>query len=105
MRKVTVGIGELAGVDPNLFATAFETFRAAGHCPETELVIHWVEARWVCPKCARPMARGAVLRCPDCDVPGSLSTGDELMLERIELEVPDPHTLRASTGTNARFGD
>src|SRR5208283_4169622 len=101
VRKVTVGIGELAGVDPALFATAFETFRAAGPCRETELVIHWVEARWVCPTCARPITRGAVLRCPDCNGPGSLATGDELTLERIELEVPDPHTLRPTTGTSA----
>ncbi len=104
VRKVTVGVGELAGVDPDLFATAFETFRAASPFPEAQLVIHRVEARWVCSKCTRPIARGAVLRCVECDGPGHLETGDELVLERIELEVPEPHALRADIAAGARFG-
>jgi hydrogenase nickel incorporation protein HypA/HybF len=105
VRKVTVGMGELAGVDPDLFATAFETFRAAGPCRETELVIRWVEARWVCSNCARPFDRGAVLRCLDCQGPARLAAGDELTLERIELEVPEPQTLRGDRGTSAHSGN
>jgi hydrogenase nickel incorporation protein HypA/HybF len=106
VRKVTVGMGELAGVDPELFATAFETFRAtAGPCRETELVVRWVEARWLCPECARPIERGAVLRCQDCKKPARLAAGDELTLERIELEIPEPHILRADGGSGARPDD
>lgn len=94
VRKVTVGVGELAGVNPDLFATAFETFRAASPFPEAQLIIHRVAARWVCSKCNRPITCGAVLRCLECDGPGRLETGDELVLERIELEVPKPQALR-----------
>ena len=94
VRKVTVGIGELAGVDPELFATAFVTFRPASAHPEAELCIRWVEARWACTGCARPFERGAVLRCGTCGAPARLAAGDELILERIELEVPEPHALR-----------
>jgi Zn finger protein HypA/HybF involved in hydrogenase expression len=32
--------------------------------------------------------RGEVLTCPACELPARLSQGDEIMLDRIELEVP-----------------
>ncbi len=104
VRKVTVGMGELAGVDPELFATAFVTFRPASPCPEAELAIRWVEARWVCTACEHPIQRGAVLRCPDCGAPGRLAAGDELTLERIEMEVPEANSLRAGTTPGAGPG-
>src|SRR5271165_3202846 len=91
VRKVMVGLGELAGVDPELFKTAFMTFRPASPHPEAELSIRWVEASWVCAQCAAPFARGAVLRCSTCGAPGKLAAGDELILERMEMEVPEPH--------------
>ena len=105
VRKVTVGLGELAGVDPDLFATAFETFRAAGSCHEAELSIRWVEARWVCPPCSRSIPRGAVLRCPDCGAPAQLAAGDELTLERIELEIAEPRALEETPTKRAHAGD
>ena len=105
VRKVTVGLGELAGVDPELFMTAFLTFRVASVCPEAELSIRWVEARWVCTRCGRPVQKGAVLRCTDCGAPAQLAAGDELILERIEMEVPEPHALRDEGALRARPGD
>ena len=104
VRKVTVGVGELAGVDPELFTTAFMTFRAATAFPEAELTVRWVEARWVCTGCGAAFPRGSVLRCPGCGAPARLAVGDELTLERIEMEVPEPHTLRDGTTARARPG-
>jgi len=99
VRRITVGMGEQSGVDPELFARAFETFRAAGHLSEAELVLRPVPARWVCAACQESLERGSVLRCPACGAPGRLAAGDELLLERVELEVPQPHALRpAGTG-------
>lgn len=94
VKRITVGMGELAGVDPDLFTTAFETFRAVGHLADAELTLRRVPARWVCAACQRALERGAVLRCPACGAPGRLAAGDELLLERVELEVPEPHGLR-----------
>jgi len=102
VKRITVGVGELAGVDPDLFATAFETFRAAGHLQEAELAVHRLPARWVCAACERALERGAVLRCPACGAPGRLAAGGELLLERVELEVHEPHGLRAPGTTAAR---
>jgi hydrogenase nickel insertion protein HypA len=89
VQRVHVAIGELAGVDAELLHTAFTTFRAATVCDGADLEIRAVAADWRCPSCDRPLVRGAVLRCPDCGRPARLVAGDEIILERIELEVPD----------------
>ncbi len=89
VHKVHVCIGELAGVEVELLATAFTTFRPTTICADADLEIRRAPARWSCPKCSRTLAAGARLRCPDCAVPARLTEGDEIVLERIEMEVPD----------------
>jgi hydrogenase nickel incorporation protein HypA/HybF len=84
-----VRLGELSGVDPALLATAFDTFRERSVCEGASLAIERAAASWACPRCAAPVERGAVLRCARCGVPARLVEGDELILERIEMEVPD----------------
>jgi hydrogenase nickel incorporation protein HypA/HybF len=88
VRRVAVRIGALSGVEPELFATAFTLCRE-GILAEAELEIRRAEAVWACPKCSAPIPAGAVLRCPACDVPARLVTGDEIVLEQIEMEVAD----------------
>ncbi|MFO0583281.1 MAG: hydrogenase maturation nickel metallochaperone HypA [Anaeromyxobacter sp.] len=84
-----VRVGSMAGVDPELFQTAYDTFRAGTMCAEATLTLKKIEATWSCPGCKKPMARGAILRCPDCDRPARLDEGgDALMLDGIEMEVP-----------------
>ncbi len=89
VRRVHVAIGELAGVELQLLATAFETFRATTICADSELAIESRPARWVCPKCKTPIPRGAKLRCDPCESPARLDGGDEIMLQRIEMEMED----------------
>ncbi len=84
-----VSIGELAGVDPELFRTAYETFRAGTVCERAPLDVRHVAATWSCPRCHAPIPRGAVLRCAACGVPAQLDDGsDALTLDSIEMEVP-----------------
>jgi len=85
--NVRVRIGELAGVDPALLATAWDAFRAAGPCADASLEIVAVGATWECPRCGDAIARGALLRCARCDEPARLVCGDEIILERIEMEI------------------
>jgi hydrogenase nickel incorporation protein HypA/HybF len=87
--RLSVRLGALAGVDPALFASAFEICRAGTVCSGALLQLEHVEARWECPRCAKVLAPGSVLRCADCQQPGRLAAGDELFLDRIEMEVPD----------------
>ena len=57
VRRVHVRIGRLAGVEPELFRTAYDVFRMKTFCNDAPLVIED-------------------------------AAGDELLLERLELEVP-----------------
>ncbi|MGC3997081.1 MAG: hydrogenase maturation nickel metallochaperone HypA [Anaeromyxobacter sp.] len=89
VHALSVRIGELAGVDPELFQTAYETFRAGTLCAEAPLTLKKFAASWSCPRCKKPIARGAILRCEDCQVPAQLDEGgDALTLDGIEMEVP-----------------
>jgi hydrogenase nickel incorporation protein HypA/HybF len=87
VHRVDVAIGELAGVDCALLTTAFEVFRAGTICENAALQIERVAALWECPKCQHAIVRGGFLRCPSCNEPARLSAGDEIFLQRIELEV------------------
>jgi hydrogenase nickel incorporation protein HypA/HybF len=89
VHKLHVKIGELAGVEVDLLNTAFETFAERTICDGAELAIHTVDAAWACPSCNQRMSRGQVLRCSSCQRPARLVEGDEIILERIEMEAPD----------------
>ncbi len=84
-----VSLGEMAGVDAELFQTAYETFREGTLCAEASLEVVPVPARWECPSCGRTFEKGAILRCEACAVPARLSDrSDALLLESIDMEVP-----------------
>ncbi len=89
VHRLSVRVGELSGVDPELFRTAYETFREGTICARAPLDLRTIAATWSCPRCARPIARGGILRCADCGEPARLDDGgDALTLDGIELEVP-----------------
>jgi hydrogenase nickel incorporation protein HypA/HybF len=86
---LSVRVGELAGVDPELFQTAYDTFRAGTICAAASLTMKKIPATWACPTCRRPIPRGEVLRCPACGEPAKLDEGsDALTLDAVDLEVP-----------------
>jgi len=89
IHRITVRIGELAGVDADLLSSAFELVRGHSLCAEAELTINRVAARWDCAACGRVIEAAMPLCCPTCDEPARLSAGDEMYLDRIEMEVPD----------------
>ena len=86
VNRLHVAIGELSGVERELLQTAFETFRERSICSDAELTIRSVAASWTCPECARELDPEAVLRCTLCGRPARLRCGDEIVLERIEME-------------------
>jgi Zn finger protein HypA/HybF involved in hydrogenase expression len=75
-------------VEPDLLASAFSLVRERTVCQEADLAIEWVPTRWQCPRCETPIPAGEVLRCNRCQVPARLAAGDEIILERVEMEVP-----------------
>ena len=89
VHRLVVSIGELSGVDPELFQTAYDTFRAGTLCERTPLELRQVAARWACPSCGREIPKGEVLTCARCELPARIAAGgDEILLETIEMEVP-----------------
>jgi hydrogenase nickel incorporation protein HypA/HybF len=85
--RLKLRIGSLAGVEPELLASAFTLCRT-GLLQDAALEMERTEAAWGCPRCGTAIPAGAVLRCPACAVPARLVAGDELLLEQIEMEVP-----------------
>jgi hydrogenase nickel incorporation protein HypA/HybF len=87
VHRLTVAIGAVSGVEPRLFEAAFTLCRE-GLLADAELEIRRVEACWSCPGCGRDIASDSTLRCDLCGQPARLDAGDDLVLERIEMEVP-----------------
>jgi hydrogenase nickel incorporation protein HypA/HybF len=87
VHRLTVAIGTVSGIEPRLFKTAFTLCRH-GVLTDAELEIRRIEAAWFCPGCGRDVASGGALRCDPCGQAARLRTGDELVLEQIEMEVP-----------------
>ncbi len=85
--RVHVKLGELSGVDATLLATAYETFRDRTVCEAAPMVLDRVAPEWRCVRCDRALQNR--LRCDACGGPGKLTSGDEIVLQRIEMEVPD----------------
>jgi hydrogenase nickel incorporation protein HypA/HybF len=85
--RIAVRIGAMSGVEPELFASAFTLCRE-GMLADARLDIRRSEAVWACPRCEAAIPAGAVLRCAACDAPATMVTGDEILLEQIEMEVP-----------------
>jgi hydrogenase nickel incorporation protein HypA/HybF len=87
VHRLRVRIGMDAGVDVELFKTAYLTFRERTVCEHASLDVVTVPAEWACPACGRRIEPGHVLQCPDCRTPARLVAGDEIILDRIEMEV------------------
>lgn len=85
--RVEIALGRLSGVEPELLRSAFELFRERTVCASAALAIRSLEPTWACGECAEPVPPGGPLRCPACGKPARLVSGDEILLERLELEV------------------
>jgi hydrogenase nickel incorporation protein HypA/HybF len=85
--RLWVRLGEQSGVEPQLLATAYNTFRERTICEGAPMQLDRVAASWGCRRCESQVS--SALRCERCNAPMVLVTGDEILLSRIEMEVPD----------------
>jgi hydrogenase nickel incorporation protein HypA/HybF len=85
--RLEIRVGELSGVEVPLLETAWSLVRERSPCADAPLRVRRQPARWECSRCEEPVARGLALRCERCRAPARLACGDELVLERIEMEV------------------
>jgi len=87
VHRIQLRIGELSGVETDLLRSAYEVFRERSVCGSAELDISHAAASWVCSQCGETVETGGPLQCRLCSGPARLATGDEIVLERIEMEV------------------
>jgi hydrogenase nickel incorporation protein HypA/HybF len=88
IQQVHVRIGELSGVDVGLLDTAWRTFRVRTPCADADMTVQVVAARWGCRACGTSARQDGALRCANCQGPLTLAEGDEILLDRIVMEVP-----------------
>jgi len=94
--SITVRIGVLSGVEPDLLQQAFSLARGDGVAAQASLIIESLPVRVSCRQCG--MESDALpnrLLCAHCgDFHTRLISGDELLLASVELDVPSPATAQ-----------
>lgn len=88
IHSIHLRVGELAGIEVELLSSAFDMVREHTVCADAEVEIVTCPVQWQCSLCGRPIATGTALRCPDCAAPARMMSGDEIMLDRLEMEIP-----------------
>jgi hydrogenase nickel incorporation protein HypA/HybF len=81
LERVSVAVGELSAVEPDLLRFAWEAVVAGGPHEHAQLAIEWRPARQVCEACGEvpERASGTWLRlCPRCAGPLQVTGGQEL---------------------------
>ena len=87
VQGIRVRIGELSGVDPELLETAWRTFKVHTICEEAPMELEVVAATWECRECRQAAPPAGIRRCASCGGALKLVQGDEIVLERIVMEV------------------
>lgn len=89
---IRVRVGPLAGVVPELLAHAFPLAAAGSRMADAELALVAAPVRVLCERCgAESEAAMNRLLCGECgDWHTRIVSGDELLLESVELETASP---------------
>jgi hydrogenase nickel incorporation protein HypA/HybF len=91
LERVTIAVGELTAVEPDLLTFAWEALTKDGPDADSVLAVEWHPARQYCAGCRaeKSRAQGSWLRvCPDCGMPLEVSGGQELDVLRVVF-LPD----------------
>ena len=89
--RIVVKLGPLSGVEAPLLQNAYPLAAAGTVAENAELMIDVAPVRVRCSQCgAESDAEPNRLLCRECgDFRTNIVSGDELLLERVELETPD----------------
>ncbi|WP_456371386.1 hydrogenase maturation nickel metallochaperone HypA [Thermodesulfatator atlanticus] len=89
--SITVRIGEVAGVEEEIFAFAFEVYKKENPLfKKSELKIEKIPARKKCLACGEEFQGLSLKKCPRCGKEQfSYTGGDELQIAKVELMVED----------------
>jgi hydrogenase nickel incorporation protein HypA/HybF len=86
--KVSVRIGDLAGLDPDALSFCFEALTKETDLESAILEIEWKPRRHRCPRCASEfLVLNYETSCPECGEELTVFlSGDELELAYLEME-------------------
>ncbi len=89
--RVTLKIGALSNIVPELLETSFHTFKKTHPLLETsDLVIEKIPIRLECRTCGYTLETDKLSRtCPECTNIMTILEGEELVIRDVELDVPD----------------
>jgi len=87
VKRVAVRLGELSGVEAELFEYAYEMARTGTLCAAAELVVTRVPAVFRCPECDSQLDHRVSLECSQCGAAGRLSEGNDIMFDQMEIEI------------------
>jgi hydrogenase nickel insertion protein HypA len=91
LESVTVIVGDLAAVEPDLLEFAWQALVAASPDADARLIVDWRPARQHCAACGEvpERAAGSWLRlCPRCGDPLAVTGGDELEVRTVVFGTP-----------------
>jgi hydrogenase nickel incorporation protein HypA/HybF len=97
LEAVTVAIGDLAAVEPELLEFAWRATVDATPDAAAPLLVQWHPALQVCAECGEVPERapGSWMRlCPRCDRPLAVTGGDELDVVRVAFIEATPAGAR-----------
>lgn len=99
VNRITLRIGVLSGVEPDLLQQAFSLARAGGVAAQATLVIEALPVKVSCQHCGRESeAKPNRLLCAYCgDFHTRLISGDELLLASVEMDIPSPANTRQTS--------
>jgi hydrogenase nickel incorporation protein HypA/HybF len=92
VKRITVEVGPLSGIEPALLASAFEILRTGSYAAQAALSIESPAVMIHCVTCdAQTSVEPNRLVCALCgDFRTRVVAGDELRLCRVELQMPQP---------------
>ena len=91
LETVSVAVGELSAVEPDLLVFAWHALTQGGPDAASRLEVEWRPARQFCTGCNadKPRSPGSWLRlCPECGMVLAVSGGDELDVLQVTF-LPD----------------
>jgi len=88
---VTLRVGRLSGVVPELLKTAFDTFKKGTIASRAKFRVEVVSIKVRCRSCGtESLTDEPIFVCPSCASPGlEIMEGQEVMLQRMEIEKDD----------------
>ncbi len=100
VHALTVSVGKLTGVVPELLTRAYDMARVGTRLEEAALDVQVQPVKGLCHECGKEcVLDGFGLVCPSCGALGlEVLAGDDILLTKMDLEVKEGNSSQAHGG-------